>query len=99
MEVLSRLNEMVKDWIIESCMAQNNIPREIAEQVGGKICTFGSYRLGVHSRGSDIDALCIAPRHIQRHDYFISFYEKLKNYSEVKELRVSFNSFTYIVFI
>ncbi len=88
MEVLSRLNEMVKDWIIETSMSQN-MPREIAEQVGGKICTFGSYRLGVHSRGADIDALCIAPRHIYRHDYFSSFYERLQNCPGVTELRVS----------
>lgn len=88
MEVLSRLNEMVKEWIIEMSLARN-MPREVAEQVGGKIYTFGSYRLGVHSRGADIDALCIAPRHIDRCDYFTSFYEKLKNCPDVKELRVS----------
>lgn len=96
MEVLSRLNEMVKEWIIEMSLARN-MPREVAEQVGGKIYTFGSYRLGVHSKGADIDALCVAPRHIDRCDYFTSFYEKLKNCPDVKELRVSRLRFQIIV--
>lgn len=87
MEVLSCLNGIVKDWIYEISLTR--MPVEYAKKVGGRICTFGSYRLGVHSKGSDIDALCIAPRSIERTDYFSSFYEKLKDRTEVKELRVS----------
>ena len=37
---------------------------ETIEKSGGKIFEFGSYRLGVHTPGTDIDALCLAPRHI-----------------------------------
>lgn len=62
---------------------------QVAETVGGKICTFGSFRLGVAGRGADIDALCVAPRHIDRADYFSSFYELLKKQPEVTEMRVS----------
>ncbi|KAK7590419.1 hypothetical protein V9T40_002032 [Parthenolecanium corni] len=86
MEILARLNDMVNEWVIELAISQN-MPEEIAASVGGRITTFGSYRLGVHSKGSDIDALCIAPRHVTRADYFTSFFEKLKDCSEVKELR------------
>jgi len=89
MEILARLNDMVNEWVIELAISQN-MPEEIAASVGGRITTFGSYRLGVHSKGSDIDALCIAPRHVTRADYFTSFFEKLKDCSEVKELRVSY---------
>lgn len=38
--------------------------------------------------GADIDTLCIAPRHVDRSDFFSSFYEKLKEQPEVKDLRV-----------
>lgn len=39
--------------------------------------------------GADIDTLCIAPRHIERSDFFTSFGELLKQQREVKDLRVS----------
>ena len=39
--------------------------------------------------GADIDTLLVAPRHIQREDFFSSFYELLKSHEDVKELRVS----------
>lgn len=41
--------------------------------------------------GADIDALCVAPRHVERSDFFQSFFEKLKQHEEIKDLRVSFS--------
>ena len=38
--------------------------------------------------GADIDALCVAPRHVDWSDFFTSFYDKLKLQEEVKDLRV-----------
>ena len=38
--------------------------------------------------GADIDTLCVAPRHVERADFFKSFLELMKNQPEVKELRV-----------
>lgn len=86
MEILSKLNGLVKEWIKEVSISRN-MPENVADQVGGKIYTFGSYRLGVHHKGADIDALCVAPRHIDRSDYFTTFFEKLKNHPEVTDLR------------
>lgn len=42
----------------------------------------------VHNKGADIDALCVAPQHICRTDFFTSFYELLKQQPEVTDLRV-----------
>ncbi|CAB4065170.1 PAP [Lepeophtheirus salmonis] len=86
MAVLSRLNVLVKEWIKEVSL-EKNMPLNLAETVGGNVYTFGSYRLGVHNRGADIDALCVAPRHILREDYFSSFVDKLRAQPEVSELR------------
>lgn len=33
------------------CLFQQNLPQSVIENVGGKIFTFGSYRLGVHTKG------------------------------------------------
>ncbi|XP_051170295.1 poly(A) polymerase type 3 isoform X2 [Leptopilina boulardi] len=96
MEILSKLNALVKQWIKDISIARN-MPINCAEQVGGKIYTFGSYRLGVHHKGADIDALCVVPRHINRTDYFTSFFDLLKGQSEVTELRAVEEAFVPVI--
>ncbi|XP_044756486.1 poly(A) polymerase type 3 [Coccinella septempunctata] len=94
--ILGKLNMLVKQWIKDTSIAKN-IPESIAENVGGKIYTFGSYRLGVHNKGADIDALCVAPRHIYREDFFSTFYELLKQQSEVTDLRSVEEAFVPVI--
>ncbi|XP_046144484.1 poly(A) polymerase type 3 isoform X3 [Osmia bicornis bicornis] len=96
MEILSKLNALVKQWIKDTSIARN-MPPNVAEQVGGKIYTFGSYRLGVHHKGADIDALCVVPRHIYRSDYFTSFFELLKMQEEVTDLRAVEEAFVPVI--
>ena len=69
MEVLVHLNQLVKQWIKDLSL-EKGMPPSVAATVGGHIYSFGSYRMGVHGEGSDINALCVAPRHIQREDFF-----------------------------
>ncbi|NXE92246.1 PAPOG polymerase, partial [Menura novaehollandiae] len=95
--VLGKLNNLVKEWISELAESKN-LPPSITEHVGGKIFTFGSYRLGVHTKGSsDIDALCVAPSHVERSDFFQSFFEKLKNQEEVKNLRAIEDAYVPVI--
>lgn len=94
--VLGKLNTLVKQWIIDTSLAKN-MPESVANSVGGKIFTFGSYRLGVHTKGADIDTLLVAPRHIDRSDFFGTFYEILKNNEDVKELRAVENAFVPVI--
>ncbi|XP_071522219.1 poly(A) polymerase type 3 isoform X3 [Panulirus ornatus] len=96
-EVLGKLNNLVTQWIRDVSINVKNMPPQIADTVGGKICTFGSYRLGVAGRDADIDALCVAPRHIERSDYFSSFYELLKNQPEVTEMRAVEEAFVPVI--
>ena len=66
----------------------------MADTAGGKIYTFGSYRLGVHGPGTDIDTLCCAPKHVSREDFFDVFEPMLKETDGVTELSVSFRNTT-----
>jgi len=49
-DVMTKINSLVKKWIREVSLAKN-VPPEIVDTVGGHVHTFGSYRLGVHSKG------------------------------------------------
>ena len=61
-----------------------------ADAAGGRIFTFGSYRLGVHGPGTDIDTLCVVPKHVSRDDFFDVFEPMLREVEGVSEVSVSF---------
>ena len=69
MEVLGRLNEILQQWIKSTTERVMGV--DFAEEAHVELFTFGSYRLGVHTPGSDLDTLCIGPRHVSRErDFF-----------------------------
>ena len=60
-----------------------------AEEAGRASCqllTFGSYRLEVHGPSTDIDCLCLAPRHVTREDFFAAFPAALSGARDVTEV-------------
>jgi poly(A) polymerase len=70
-------------------LAPQNMPESMLHSFGGNIYTFGSYRLGVHGRGADIDTLCVVPQHIDReHDFFTVLVEILAKRKEITKLTV-----------
>lgn len=82
---------LVTQWVRQVSRAKN-LPPAAVESATGKIYTFGSFRLGIHTRGADIDTLCVAPRHVDRADFFSSFVEILRSNPDVTDLRVSHHS-------
>ena len=72
-------------------------PEEYAKEVGGKIFTFGSYRLGVHTQGADIDALLVAPRNVSREDVFTKFADRLKSHDQIKHVKVIEDAFVPVI--
>ncbi|KAH7971645.1 hypothetical protein HPB52_001143 [Rhipicephalus sanguineus] len=46
---------------------------------------------------ADIDTLCVAPRHIERSDFFTSFVELLRQQEEVKDLRAVEEAFVPVI--
>ncbi|CDH54327.1 poly polymerase pla1 [Lichtheimia corymbifera JMRC:FSU:9682] len=83
--VLGKLNKMVKEFVYR-VSKMKGFPDSLAREAGGKIFTFGSYRLGVHGSGADIDTLCVVPKHVERDHFFTVMYEMLKERQEVTEL-------------
>lgn len=84
-EVLQKLDYLVKQFVRKVYLRNNN-DQTGADQVNGKLFTYGSYRLGVSNPLSDIDTLCVAPRFVKREDFFNVFGEMLANNNLVKDL-------------
>ncbi|KAJ1697304.1 hypothetical protein LUZ63_005816 [Rhynchospora breviuscula] len=85
-EVLGRLDQVVKTWIKRVTHAKG-YNRQFVQEANAKIFTFGSYRLGVHGPGADIDVLCVGPRHATRDvDFFIQLHNILSEIPEVADL-------------
>ncbi|WJX35835.1 Nuclear poly(A) polymerase 4 [Trifolium repens] len=85
-EVLRRLDQIVKSWV-KQLTRQRGYTDQMVEDANAVIFTFGSYRLGVHGPGVDIDTLCIGPSYVNREqDFFIILHNILAEMEEVTEL-------------
>lgn len=91
--VLGILNNLVNKFIGKVARA-NGIPEK---ENASKIFTFGSYRLGVHSAGADIDTLCIVPNFVSRKDFFTQFYADLEKESYITNLSKVENTFVPLI--
>lgn len=83
--ILRQLNDLVKRFVQRICHEKN--PHGNNARVTGKIYTFGSYRLGVHTKGADIDTLCVVPQMVDREDFFTVFVDMLRETEDVTEVR------------
>lgn len=87
--MLGRVAAIVKQFVYEVSLSRG-LSEAAAKAAGGKIFTFGSYRLGVHGPGSDIDTLCVVPKHVSREDFFETFEKMLATVEGATEVSVSF---------
>lgn len=67
--VLTSLQTITEEFVKEVSRAQG-LAEVVINSAGGKIFTYGSFRLGVYGPGSDIDTLVVVPKHIYRQDFF-----------------------------
>ncbi|XP_075479676.1 nuclear poly(A) polymerase 4-like isoform X3 [Primulina tabacum] len=85
--VLGRLKQTVKDWVKELTRLRGYTD-QMVEDANALIFTFGSYRLGVHGPGADIDTLCVGPSYVTREeDFFYILHNILSDMEEVTELQ------------
>ncbi|KAL5576908.1 hypothetical protein UlMin_018607 [Ulmus minor] len=86
-EVLQQIANIVKDWV--KCLTRlRGYTDQMVENANALIFTFGSYRLGVHGPGADIDTLCVGPSYVNREkDFFFILHNMLAEREEVTELQ------------
>ncbi|XP_027906704.1 nuclear poly(A) polymerase 4-like isoform X1 [Vigna unguiculata] len=86
-EVLCRLEQIVKHWV-KQLTHLKGYTDQMVEDANAIILTFGSYRLGVHGPGADLDTICIGPSYVNREeDFFYTLHDILANMEEVSELQ------------
>ncbi|CAL8467929.1 g7467 [Coccomyxa elongata] len=100
-EVLGRLDRLVKEWVLRVSSWQG-LGDYGDVDANAKIFTFGSYRLGVHGPGADIDTLCVGPRHVSRDLHFFGTEEyclqkMLSDIPDVTELQPVVDSFVPVI--
>lgn len=66
---MQSLQSITEEFVRQVSRAQG-LPDAVVNSAGGKIFTYGSFRLGVYGPGSDIDTLVVVPKHISTEDYF-----------------------------
>ncbi|ODV63130.1 polynucleotide adenylyltransferase PAP1 [Ascoidea rubescens DSM 1968] len=84
-EVLQILQQLAENFVYKVSISKN-MSEGMAKDAGGKIFTFGSYRLGVYGPGSDIDTLIVVPKHVSREDFFTVFDQLLRERKELDEI-------------
>ncbi|PVU91272.1 hypothetical protein BB560_000259 [Smittium megazygosporum] len=83
--VLGQLDKVVQEFVYKASL-KHGFSESMAKECKGKIYTFGSYRLGVHNTGADIDTLCVVPAHVTRDYFFGIMASLLAARPDVKEL-------------
>nr|ADY62671.1 PAPa [Candida metapsilosis] len=95
-EVLSLFQTLVQEFVYEVSKSKN-MSDGMSRDAGGKIFTFGSYRLGVYGPSSDIDALVVVPRHVTREDFFTTFDQIIRKRPELQEINGVSDAFVPII--
>ena len=75
-KIICELDTLVKQWIRSEGLRQSMNWNQV-EQVGGKVVSYGSYKLLVVDKESDLDLLCVVPKHVTREDFFKNLYDLL----------------------
>lgn len=95
-EVLNVLQKLTEEFVY-TVSKNKNMSEGMAKDAGGKIFTFGSYRLGVYGPGSDIDTLVVVPKHVTKADFFDVFPNILRNRKELEEMAPVPDAFVPII--
>ncbi|KAI9328363.1 Poly(A) polymerase central domain-containing protein [Obelidium mucronatum] len=65
-------------FVRQTCQ-RKNLAESLCLEAGGRLETFGSHRLGVDHKDSDIDVVCVGPKFVTREDFFSGMLTVLKD--------------------
>eukprot|EP00986_Skeletonema_menzelii_P001885 scaffold510_cov184-Skeletonema_menzelii.AAC.13 len=71
--VLVKMGNLCREWV-KSVAAKRGLSSDAVASAGGELFTSGSYRLGVHEPGADIDTIVVVPNICTKEDFFGSGY-------------------------
>mgnify|MGYP002631110530 CR=1 FL=1 len=83
------LQDCVEKWYLQIGVLKNQ-DRALLESKKAKVLVFGSYRLGVHFAGTDIDTICVFPPFITKEDFlndFKNFIAQQNNITDVLRIQ------------
>ena len=67
------MGNLCREWV-KSVAAKRGLSSDAVASAGGELFTSGSYRLGVHEPGADIDTIVVVPNICTKEDFFGSGY-------------------------
>lgn len=68
-----KMGSLCREWV-KSVAAKRGLSSDAVASAGGELFTSGSYRLGVHEPGADIDTIVVVPNICTKEDFFGSGY-------------------------
>eukprot|EP00960_Hanusia_phi_P066293 766364-Hanusia_phi.AAC.2 len=93
-QALENIEKLMKIWACEVCKSKN-VPVEY--DCSCRVVPFGSYCLGVHSKDSDIDLLCIMPQSINRTEFFSRVPSKLAEVNGITCVKALADAFVPVI--
>ena len=84
-EVIIKLDSLVKK-ACENLGIKKGLSPQDAHNAGGKLFSFGSYRLGVVSPGDDLDVLCVGPDHCDRDQFYDEMEKQLRTEKDITQI-------------
>ena len=100
-KVLLELQSILEEWCVMTAVNKYNKDEATLNNTKAKLFAYGSYKLGVHSFGDDIDVLAVGPKFLTRNDFFdglggiLKQHPGVRNYYDVKSAYVPVMTFTF----
>ncbi|KAI9281581.1 Poly(A) polymerase central domain-containing protein [Sporodiniella umbellata] len=94
--VLNSLDELTKKFV-QIVYERQGFSNEMAIKAGGKVMTYGSYRLGVNATDADIDTLCVFPKYVARDDFFTVMLSLLETNQHIKDITPVTDSYVPVI--